>query len=411
MKTGTFIAIAGLVTLSALAQSVPLPELKKAFESGLRAAQQQQREQIKDANGKYTAALNVAEQRLQERNNEQGLDWVRAERKRFEQAGDIPENATARGPLLRVQEEWREQTAQAKLQQAQRIAELTGNYVQELGKLQTQLAGNLAALAEVKDESDRVLGNSLIREALDLAKTARPAAAPVAAKPAEDTAKPPPSAVATPPKALTGPVTVGDYKIFPQGKEPAAKELKSLRLDFPSVAARVAASAYGLSAAVFADKDKLDSNRQSGVGFAYKQERGIIHTSARLTLACHGRDMAEGSKLVVQYFSHPANSLTESHEERIEQIALPALPRGQTVVVDGTGIELGKFEHRGAHVHFKGGDEFYGLIVSLFDPDGKLLIQECSSTALAKSCPTKLPASKEQEEQGPPRPRHGGGRP
>lgn len=414
MKRSLYILLAGCwVGLAALAQTVPLTELKKSFESGLRAAQLQQREQFKAAGEKYAAMLKTAEQRLQEQNNAPVLDWVRAERTRFEQAGDIPESAFGRGPLRRAQEEWLEQTAQIKLQQAQRIAELTGNYVQELGKLQTQLAGNLAALAEVKDESDRVLGNSVIHDALELAKTAKPAAeaTPAAAKSAEETAKPAPLAVAAPPKALTGAVTVGDYKFFPPGKEPAAKELKSLRLEFPNVAARSAASAYSIMAGVFADKDKLDTNRQSGTGFAFKQEIGSIHTAARLTVACHGREMAEGSKLVVQYFSHPANSLTESHEERVEQIALPALPRGQTVVVDGTGIDLGKFEHRGVRKTIKGGDEFYGLIVSLFDPDGKLLIQACSSTALAKSCSAKLPAGKDQAEQAPLRPRRGGGKP
>jgi hypothetical protein len=412
MKPGKCIWIGCCAGLVALAQTAALPDLKKAFESGVRAAQQQQRAQLKAAGEAYAAALQVAEQRLQERNNAQGVDWVRAERQRFAQAGDIPENATARGPLLRAQEEWREQTAQAKVAQAQRIAALTGKYMQDLAGLQQQLAGNLAGLAEVKDETDRVLDNSVIREAFALAKTAKPAAPEKTARPAPaapakpETAKA--DAPATPARPLTGPVTVGDYKFYPQGKEPPAKELKALRLEFPNVASRSAASAYALGASVFGDKDKLETNRQSGLGFAFKEEHGIVRTLARLTVTCHGRAMAEGSKLVVHYFSRPANALTEFHEERVEQLALPALPRGQAVVVDGTGVALGKFEHRGAHRSFKGGDEFYGLIVSLFDPAGKLLIQQCSSTALAKACPASLPAEKQQE---PLRTRYGGGNP
>lgn len=405
-----FLALAGLAALTVAAQTASLPELKKPFEAGVRAAQQQQREQVKAASDQYLAALTVAEQRFQESGVEAGLTWVRAERKRFEQAGDMPESALGRGPLRQAQEAWQEQVAQAKLAHAQRTAGLTGNYLQDLARLQLQLADNPAGLAEIKDETDRVLNNSAIREALTLAKTAKPAAAPAteptaaSAKPPAEPAKPVPATAA---RSLTGEVTVGDYKFYPQGKEPPAKDLKQLRMEFPNVASRSAASTYGLGAGVFADKEKMDTNRQSGIGFAYKQERGSIRTTARLTVACHGRDLAEGSKLAVHYFSHPANSLMEFREERIELMALPAVPHGQTVVVDGAGIELGKFEHHGVRRLVKGGDEFYGLIVSLFDPEGKLLIQQCSSTALAKTCPASLPAEKQQEALSP---RYGGGK-
>jgi len=410
-----FLALAGLAALTVAAQTASLPELKKPFEAGIRAAQQQQREQVKAASDQYLAALKAAEQRFQESGVEAGLTGVRAERQRFEQAGDMPESALGRGPLRQAQEVWQAQVAQAKLAHAQRTAELTGKYLQDLARLQLQLADNPAGLAEIKDETDRVLNNSAIREALALAKTAKPAAAPAvvpATEPAAASAKPPAEpakpAPATAARPLTGVVTVGDYKFYPQGKEPPAKELKQLRMEFPNVASRGAASTYGLGAGVFADKEKMDTSRQSGIGFAYKQERGSIRTTARLTVACHGRDLAEGSKLAVHYFSHPANSLMDFREERVELIALPAVPHGQTVVVDGAGIELGKFEHHGVRKVFKGGDEFYGLIVSLFDPEGKLLIQQCSSTALAKTCPASLPAEKQQEALSP---RYGGGKP
>ncbi|MCX7010539.1 MAG: hypothetical protein NTY53_25395 [Kiritimatiellaeota bacterium] len=410
MKLNRFIMVSWLAGLAALAQTASLPELKKQFETDVRTAQQQQREKLKAAGEQYLKVLDFAEQKIQEKGNEQALVWVRAERKRFEQAGDMPESALGHGPLRRAQEAWQEQTQKIRIEVAQRVAEVAGKYMQDLSQLQLQAAGNLTDLAEIKDETDRVLGNSVIREALTLAKTAAPAKpaadpeAPKNTKPATEPSKPAPVVAAKP---LTGSVTVGDYKIFPLGKEPAAKELKTLRLEFPNVASRSAASAYGLGVAVFSDKEKLETNRQNMGWFAFKQEHGLVHTGARVTLACHGRDLPEGAKLVVQYFSHPANSVAESREERVEQIALPALPRGQTVVVDGAGIALGKFEHRGTYGRMKGGDEFYGLVVSLFDAGGTLLIQQCSSTALAKACTGKLPEEKPQEDL---RARYGGGR-
>jgi len=400
------IVVGWLAVVTVLAQMASLPELKKQFETDVRAAQQQQREKLKAAGTQYLKVLDFAEQKIQEKGNEEALAWVRAERKRFEQAGDMPESALGRGPLRRAQETWQEQASQAKLAQAQRTTELAKKYLQELARLQQQ-AGNSNALAAVNDETDRVLSSSVIREALELAKTAKPAAesATPATQPPAEPAKPAPVVV---PRPLTGPVTVGDYKIYPQGKEPSAKELKSMRLEFPNVASRSAASAYSLGVGVFSDKSKLETDRQNAGSIAFKQERGLIHSAARITVACHGRDMAGDSQLVVHYFSRPANSLSEVHEERVERIALPALPRGQTVVVDGAGILLGKFEHRGAHAHLKAGDEFYGVIVSLFDPAGKLLIQQCSSSALAKACPASLPAEKPQEGL---RARYGGGGP
>ncbi len=413
MKRCVFIIAVGL---AALAQAASLPELKKQFEGDVREAQQWQREQLKAASGQYVKALDFAEQRLQESRNEEALTWLRAEKKRFEQSGDLPESALGRGPVRRAQEAWQEQAQKVRLEAAQRVSEVASKYMQALSQLQLQAVGKLTELADIKDETDRVLGNSVIREALALAKTApaKPTAEPEpaksvaeATKPTTETPKPTPVAAATPAR-LTGPVTVGEYKIFPQGKEPVQKELKALRLEFPNVAARSAASAYSLGAGVFPGKEKLDTDRQNAGGFAFKQERGFTRTVARVTLACHGRELAEGSKLAIQYICHPANVISDLREERAEHIALPALPRGQTVVVEGTGVLLGKFEHRGTYARFKGGDEFYGLIVSLFDPEGKLLIQQCSSSALTKLCQASLPAEKPQAEW---RPRFDRGRP
>ncbi len=403
MKLFKHILIGGLVGLAAWAQPTPLPELKKPFEAGVRAAQQQGREQLRTASARYLAALAAAEQVLQESHNAQGLAWVLAERQRFEQAGTIPEEALGRGPLRRAQEAWQEQAGQAQAEQARRLSELAGKYIQELARLQQELGDNPEGLAEVKAETDRVLDNSIIRAALQAAKPAKPA--PETA-PAAGATKPAATAATAPPKVSPGPA--GAYKFFPPGKEPPAKELKPLRLEFPNMASRSAASAYGLGAGVFADKDKLEGNRQGGAGFAFKQERGVSHTTARLTVTSHGRELAEGSRLAVHYFSRPVNSPADCHEERVELITLPALARGQAVVVDGAGIDLGKFEHHGTRKSFKGGDEFYGLIVSLFSPDGKMLIQQCSSSALAKACPSRLPEEKQQESL---RERYGGGKP
>jgi hypothetical protein len=52
-------------------------------------------------------------------------------------------------------------------------------------------------------------------------------------------------------------------------------------------------------------------------------------------------------------------------------------------------------------IHDRSGHEFYGLVISVFDADGKILIQQCTPSSLVKFCPSSVPAEKEQE---PPRP-------
>ena len=85
--------------------------------------------------------------------------------------------------------------------------------------------------------------------------------------------------------------------------------------------------------------------------------------------------------------------------ERVEHIKTPQLVRGQSLTVDGQGITLYKYDYRSSYGYReRSGREYYGLIISLFDPDGKLLMQQCTPSSLVKLCDASMAAEKEQEK-------------
>ena len=384
----------------------PLADMKRKFETDMRDLQKQQREEFKVLRQAYTDSLTKLEGPLQEKGEMQTLITIRDEKARFEQAGEIPAGALVSEPatLRKAQDEWNAQAQQAFVAHAKKIVALSEKYMQQLALLQKSLTGpnDQAELAAVKDETERLLGNNMIREALALAKTAKPAE--LAEKPAVTNTpapaiKPEPAVVTS----LTAPLEVGDYKFYPPGKEPPAKELKSLRLEFPNVERKSSANFFTLASSVYFDKNKLQVDRRNFNDSSSREEQGFVRSIPRITIAIRNRDLPEGCKLVIQYFSRSTIRSSELHEERAEHIGLPPLGRGQSVVVDGQGISLYKFEYRDVRVYLRNrmGREFYGLILSIFDTDGKLLIQQCTPSSLIKSCQATLPAAKDQDPVQP----------
>ena len=100
---------------------------------------------------------------------------------------------------------------------------------------------------------------------------------------------------------------------------------------------------------------------------------------------------------MVEYFS---GDLESSGRQRdcVEIIALPDISKGKTVVVDGKGIGLYRYEneqnYRTGASKSKRGRDFEGLILSLFAPGGALLFQQMTSQTLEKEISAALPAEK-----------------
>jgi len=393
--------------VTAAAMAPTLADLKKQFETTLRDAQKANREALKTLRQAYSDDLAKLQTALQARGEMQMVLIIRDEKARFEQAGDIPAAVLVSEPaaLRKAQDDWNARCQQAPLAQAQKLVALSEKYMQQLAQLQQVLTAknDQDGLKAVNEETDRLLGNNVIREALALVKAGKPTApdklagatppAPVKPEPVKPDTTPPPKA----PEAKI--VEVGDYKFYPTGKEPAAKDLKDQRLEFPTAERRNAAYFYTLGAKVYFDKAKMTGNRHMVYDNAIKEEQGDLVSIPRVMLACRNKDIPEGSMLVIQYYSRHITRATDVREERVEHIKTPPLVRGQSLTVDGQGITLYKYDYRSSYGYReRSGREYYGLIISLFDPEGKLLMQQCTPSSLIKSCEASVAAQKAQEK-------------
>ena len=396
-------------TPTAATATATLADLKKQFESAMRDAQKANRDELKSLQKIYSDSLAKLQSDLQSKGEMQAVLAVRDEKTRFEQTGDIPAAALVTEPaaLRKAQDDWNTRCQQAPAAQAQKLVGISEKYMQQLAQLQKALTAknDQAGLKAVAEENDRLLGNNVIREALAAVKASKTAtpektAAATPATPAKpEPAKPEATAPAKAEPAKI--VEVGDYKFYPTGKEPAAKDLRDQRLEYPTAERRNSAYFYMMSAKVYFDKTKLSTDKHNYSFYSSKVESGDLTTMPRVTLASRNKDIPEGGKLVIQYYSRHITRLTDIREERVEHIKLPLISRGQSLTVDGQGISLSKSDrHDNDGYRVRSGREYYGLIITVFDAEEKVIIQQCTPSSLIKNCVATLAAEKDQESGG-----------
>jgi len=392
-----YAAAAALLVLGAAVRGAAAPtnspagveELRKQFEATIREVQRQAMEAAKVNRQRYTAGLVALEEALQASGSQlSAMLAVRAERTRFEQSGDIPASALSENlPAVRkLQDNWRALTAASPRDQAQKIVAASERYLQSLALLQKELAARHDApgVEEVKAEKERLLGNNRVREALALLQTAAP---PPANPPPSTPVKPPePPPVAAAPAVLE----LGGYKFYPPGKEPPKKDLRFQHMEFPSSDQRSAQFFYDLRVSVTSDKSDVSVTHSSTYYSVSRTKSGSIATIPRITLSSKNRELPEGCKMVIEYFSQPPGRANDLRREKVEHIPLPPLARTRSYTVDGKGISLYKSESSSTYSGRSGwGREFYGLIISVFDAKNILLYQQCTPSAVAVQCGTK----------------------
>ena len=371
-----------------------LDELRKQFESTIRDVQRQARESAKVLQQRYQASLTALEEALQSAGSQlPAMLAVRAEKARFEQSGDIPPGALSTDlPALRkLQDAWRAQTAGGPREQAQKIVAASERYLQNLGLLQKELAArnDTRGVDEVKAEKDRLLGNNRVREALALLQSSTPAPTPATAGGSHEPVKPPEPAPVVPVATV---VELGGYKFYPPGKEPPRKDLRPLRLEFPTADQRTAQFFYELRVTITSDKSDVSVSHSSSSYSVSKTKSGSIVNIPRITLASKNRELPDGCKMVLEYFSQPTSRANDLRREKVEHIPLPPLTRSRAYTVDGKGITLYKSESTSSYSgHYSSGREFYGLIISIYDAENKLLFQQCAPSTVTAMCGTKPP--------------------
>jgi hypothetical protein len=157
---------------------------------------------------------------------------------------------------------------------------------------------------------------------------------------------------------------------------------------------RAAGMVYTLDIGVVTSKGKLQTSKNTNTGWYTKTESGTIFHKPRIWITGRNKSIEAGSKLVIEYFS--SNIETSGRQKDcVEIIVLPTIPQGKTVVVDGKGIGLYRYENEqnwgGGASKSKHGREFNGLIVSIYGQDGSALFQQMTSQTLDKEVSSTLP--------------------
>ena len=212
-------------------------------------------------------------------------------------------------------------------------------------------------------------------------------------------ATPTPATPTTPVDPFTNAAPSPSYTFYKPGTEPHVeqKDIQKLQAFTASSQSRAAGMVYTLDIGVVTSKDKLQTAKNTSTGWYTKTEVGTVSHKPRIWITGRNKSIAEGSLLAIEYFS--SNIETPGRQKDcVEIIVLPTIPQGKTVVVDGRGVGLYRYEYEqnwGSGISkSKQGREFDGLIVSIYAQDGSALFQQMTSQTLDKEVSPTLPVEK-----------------
>ncbi len=293
---------------------------------------------------RYLAALAKLEAQLKERGELQKVLALRDELERAKNSAHPLQTPAMLPEARKVQESLVAETRAAQQSAAQKIIAAAGEAIKQLATLRKdvnarqherlkQLAGGISAHAALK------WAHELVPE-LALPKLADP----------------------PPDKPFTLKAGKGEpYTFYPPGKEPPQKGSRSIKLEIAFADLRGALANYNLAAG----------------------EAGGL---PRISITAKNNDLPEGTRLVIEYFGRYPNH-RGFRRESCEHIRLPAIARGSGLVVDGHGMR----EYSSKYVGVKSYAPIYGIIISLFDAQDKIILQGCTPSALMQECRRELP--------------------
>lgn len=329
----------------------------------------------------YAAGLDRLEKDLKGQGDLVGLYQVREERDRFLRTREIPtETAYSLESLLALQGKFRERSDREVLDLSSKLVTLNQSYVRQLAALESTLERqkDTDGAAAVSAEIDKVLEDPLVQGALAKVRGSEPGTDDA------DKETPPKEEPAAPERSQKLPA----YHIYTPGTEPSIdqKAIRPVRLYYTSQESRAASMDYALRAQVYEVDGKIaDRLRREGIEFQ-RIEWETIWYIPRVEVIARNKDIASNSTLVVEYFSRRLGS-SERQKSRVEWVPLPAVVRGQSILVDAAGLDLYSPRNR----HADNGRELIGLIFSLYSPTSTLLFQQCWPQSLEREASSDMP--------------------
>ena len=382
-----------------------VPALRASFEKSLQAIIAGYDVAAKNWSSSYVAALKELQTKLQKAGNLDGWTGVKTELDRMsaDPNGElgIPADALSSvDALLALQTKFLDIPAQRAVDKNQKIVALSKKYIASLTALQTDLTkqGKMDEALVVNAEIKRVKGCPEVMTAeFELPDTG------VKPVPGETEAPPkvnPPAPVGKAPdeRAPEPFREEGDVKTY-VGKAPALpnETFKPLRLiQTPAMGVR---RKLNVSALITSDSDESGS---SSVGYYGSSKSSSGSTSSRVRVGL--RTVTTGSVLtnlivVVEYYSKDVKATTGKIAAEKILFRRNTIPR-----VDGLGVWMDypeasvyKSSYKssstyGSSYKYKSGQEFCGIVLSVYEADKTLVFQAVTAAALADLAPAALPS-------------------
>ena len=359
--------------------------VSKKYSDTWRQIEARREERLSALKTQYLAALENLYQKAIAKGDLDGVIAVKSEKDRIltdVSLGDA-ERAALPAELKTQRSSYDQGSARVIKEQGDQLRQLYDKYKKtlEFQEKNLTLQGRVDDALAVRSEKERMMD--------DL-----PAAA-ASEQPVATTA-PAPTKPADP---FTNAAPTATYTFYKPGTEPAVsqKEMQKLQSFPASAQSRAAGMVYTLEIGVVTSKGKLQTSKNANTGWYTKSESGTIFHKPRIWITGRNKSIAAGSKLVIEYFS--SNIQTSGRQKDcVEVIVLPTIPQGKTVIVDGKGIGLYKYEYEqnwgGGVSKSKQGREFEGLVVSIYGPDGSALFQQMTSQTLDKEVSPTIPFEK-----------------
>lgn len=356
--------VAACSALATFALAAGLPReavtLKEMFETRLGQLDKENERRLMEIGLAYEDKLRQLEYEMQVAGRLRELVNIYDERARFAKTHVPP-------PAVPVVEPVELKTAQDALQKLYQIAQYTnevsvmrlaGQYLQAVAgaRKNTAESGDEAGLKALDEERDRLLALPRVRRALKGTLVDPSTNAMVLAGAAA---------------GGTGTAISSD-----ENEYRTERELRMYRLSTENVAAVMG---YSIGVTMVEDRSKTRQTKSEGKRTYSESYSGPIGFQPRVTIACRNSEVPPGSRMVIEYFSR---STTDGARKYLsaESMTLPAVGKGEQQEFEFKGVWIARSEgissmYRYGTTKSYSGDEFHGIIVSLLDGDGRILVQ------------------------------------
>ena len=340
---------------------------RETFEVGLEVNDKQGAERLKTLGDDYLAHLVGIEREMQSNAQFRALVTVHDELVRFGKARIMPPRLLEEPVELKeVQSLFQFRLLQTQYSNELAMVKLAEHYVQELAAVRAHLEkqGGAVQLKILDEERDRVIGLVRLRRALELTKIRPPASL----------------------DSLTNSV--------PDGGD-SDRVRRVMELSKPNNEPLQATIGYAVRTVIYEDSSRIKARKTEGAGSRGRSFDGLVLYTPRISISSQHSEVASGSKLVIEYFSRSVAD-RQRHRETSESVLLPRIDRGETYTFEAKGVQLYRSEQvttiqRVGVSRSFGGSEFYGLILHLLDPDGRVLLQRYAPQSLDRELNARPP--------------------